>query len=258
MYVPATPLPPPAPTGPNAPAATKPADSGAAGNPTANSDSGEVLPAPNRKTPAKPASLQQDNAQELPAPIYGGLYAGPDFDDDINVLPKGRWNLQVLGGVYSDIGAAHYNWAQTNLRLGKICGTGDLDHLNGAFEFLFDLNGAATTQTDFGSWFIGGGLLLRYNFVQLGSFVVPYVQGGVGFQYNDAFRDPTQPFLGSHIELTGQAQVGLRFHFCKNWSLDVEGGWIHISDLGMSTRDEGINALGGSAGLTYYFPCGRH
>jgi len=166
--------------------------------------------------------------------------------------------LQALGGVYSDVGAAHYNWAQTNLRLGRIFGTGCLDELHGAFEFLFDFNGAATTQTDFGSWFIGAGLLLRYNFVHPGNCIVPYVQGGVGFQYNDAFRDPTQSFLGSHIELTGQAQVGLRFFICKNLSLDVEGGLIHISDLGMSTRDEGINAVGGSAGLTYYFPCGRH
>jgi Lipid A 3-O-deacylase (PagL) len=264
MYVPATAAPwtYPAPTAPNvAPSARAPADSGAAGNSKANSDTGELLPAPKRKIPAKPASLYQGDVEEFTGPMYGDPYAGPAVslpDDDINVLPKGRWNLQALGGVYSDIGAAHYNWAQTNLRLGKILGTGCLDHLHGAFEFLFDFNGAATTQSDFGSWFIGGGLLLRYNFVHPGSFLVPYVQGGVGFQYNDAFRDPTQPFLGSHIELTGQAQVGLRFHICKNLSLDVEGGLIHISDLGMSTRDEGINALGGSAGLTYYFPCGRH
>src|SRR5262245_36348595 len=89
VYVQATPV---------APASKTPADSGAADNPAANSDTS------NRKVPAKPASLQQDNVLELPpAPqINGGLYVGPDFEDDVNVLPKGRWTLQALGGVYSD------------------------------------------------------------------------------------------------------------------------------------------------------------
>src|SRR5262249_42715286 len=48
VYVQATPV---------APAAKAPSDSGAAGNPSANSDTGEVS---NRKIPAKAASLQQD------------------------------------------------------------------------------------------------------------------------------------------------------------------------------------------------------
>jgi len=224
----------------------------------------QTLPAPGTNAAPAVAGPAADGSDNHTVFIFenGAMPQAPAVampDDDMNVLPKGRCNVQALGGVYSDIGNAHYNWAQTTIRLGKICGTGCLDHLPGAFEALVEVNGAATTQADFGSWFIGGGFLLRYNFVQPGSFLVPYVQAGVGFQYNDAFRDPNQPYLGSRIELTGQAQVGLRFHLCKNLSLDVEGGLIHISDLGMSSRDDGINALGGSAGLTYYFPChGKH
>jgi hypothetical protein len=171
---------------------------------------------------------------------------------------KGTWSFQWLGGVYSDLGDANYNWAQTSLRLGRTWNGGEcFAHCLGGFESLIEFNGAAVTDADFGDWFTGGGLILRYNCVQPCTRLVPYVQAGVGFQYNDAYQDATQPYLGSRIELTAQAQVGLRIYLTKCLSLDVEGGVQHISNLNMSDRDNGINALGGMAGLTYYFPCGR-
>ena len=176
-------------------------------------------------------------------------------DDHANWLPKGQWDVQILGGLFSDIGDANYNWAQTSFRLGRVWNCECLSFLPGGFEGLIDVNGASTADSSFGNYFFGGGLIGRYNLVTLGSRVVPYMQTGIGFQYNDAYLDPVQQHLGSRIALTGQADVGFRLFLTKRLSLDLEGGYRFISGLSMSDRDEGINALGGMAGLTYFFPC---
>ena len=86
---------------------------------------------------------------------------------------------------------------------------------------------------------------------------MPYVQLGLGLQYNDAYQEPTQNALGQALEYTLQAQAGLRYFVTHNMSVDVEAGYEAISNLGQSP-DGGITALGASLGVTYYFPCGRH
>ena len=186
-----------------------------------------------------------------------GCVAPPVHFDDllINWLPKGVWNVQMLAGAYADIGDAHYNWAQSSLRLGRVWNCECFSHLPGAFEGLLDLNGGDVYDSDFGDYFTGAGLLCRYNFARPGSRVVPYIQAGVGFQYNDAFQDANQSYLGSRIELTAQSQLGLRVFLCKRVSLDLEGGFQHISDMNMSNRNDGINAIGGMGGLTLFSAC---
>lgn len=176
-------------------------------------------------------------------------------DECRNWLPKGRWNLQMLAGAYSDIGEANYNWAQSSLRLGRIWNCECFSHLPGAFEGLLDLNGGYAYDSEFGSFFTGMGLLARYNFVTPCSRIVPYIQAGVGFQYNDAYQDDNQTYLGSRMALTAQGQLGMRIFLAKCISLDLEGGFQHISDNGMSGRSDGINAIGGMGGLTLFFPC---
>ncbi len=176
-------------------------------------------------------------------------------DEHANWLPKGHWDVQMLGGAFSDIGDAHYSYAESVLRLGKVWDGHCIPCIPGAIETLLEINAARPYATDFGSYFAGGGLLLRYNFVDLGSRFVPYIQAGAGFQVNDAFHSAFQPYLGSRIELTAQAGLGLRFFLAKCLSLDIEGSVQHISNLNMNDRDEGINVLGGMAGVTYFLPC---
>lgn len=176
-------------------------------------------------------------------------------DPHANWLPKGHWDVQLLGGAFADIGDANYNYAEAAVRFGKVWDGHCIPCLPGAVETLVEVNVAKPFADDFGSYFTGGGLLLRYNFVDLGSRIVPYIQAGAGFQVNDAFHSAFQPYLGSRIELTAQAGLGLRFFVTKCLSLDIEGSVQHISNLNMNDRDEGINALGGMAGLTYFLPC---
>ena len=71
-----------------------------------------------------------------------------------------------------------------------------------------------------------------------------------------AYRDETQRALGQAGEFYLQATAGLHFLVAPHWSLDAEGGYVHISNAGTNERNGGINALGGSIGLTYFF--GKH
>ena len=91
------------------------------------------------------------------------------------------------------------------------------------------------------------------NFVQPGWRFIPYVQGGVGIVYTDAYKDETQQAIGQAIELTPQCSLGLRYLINKNWSLDGEAMFHHISNAGLAKRNRSINAVGGFVGVTYFF-----
>jgi lipid A 3-O-deacylase len=132
----------------------------------------------------------------------------------------------------------------------------DIDSLyRGNFEVLFDVTAACITS-GLGKGFIGPSILWRYNFVQPGASVVPYLQGGSGFVLTDAYKDRTQRAIGQAFEFYLRAEVGARFFLTDNWSFDIEGGYQHISNARMAERNYGVNALGAQIGFTYFFPSG--
>ncbi len=169
-------------------------------------------------------------------------------------LPKGCATLQFMGGAYfkSEVGPTvpEFDFAPASIRLGRLLNFPC--HLGGSFEPIVEITGAYVFN-GFGSYLVGTGGLLRYNFVPADSCMIPYTQIGGGFLYNDAYRDPTQRALGQAIEFYLQAQVGLRLFIRPHLSLDVEAGYLHISNGNMADRNLGVNAFGGSFGLTYYF-----
>jgi hypothetical protein len=57
------------------------------------------------------------------------------------------------------------------------------------------------------------------------------------------------------VLLTGQFGVGVRVFVTKCCSIDLEGGLQHLSNNNMDDRDEGISAVGGMLGLSYFLPC---
>jgi hypothetical protein len=100
---------------------------------------------------------------------------------------------------------------------------------------------------------VGPSLLLRYNFGAPGRKLVPYIQGGGGIVYNDAYRDQSQRAIGDAVEFLLQAGAGVHYRLCPNWSLDAEFDYFHISNADLATRNAGANAIGGMVGVTYYF-----
>jgi hypothetical protein len=186
-------------------------------------------------------------------------------DADEETFTKGALSVQVLGGAYFSpvhIGprvAPRFNFAPVDVRFGWMLCCPWLDHcfLRGNVEALLELTEAPVTA-GFGSIVAGPTALLRYNFVQPEWKVVPYIQGGAGIVYNDAWRDHSQRALGEQWEFYLQATAGVHCLLSPHWSVDLEGGFLHISNANMAARNGGVNALGGSLGVTYYFgKCGR-
>jgi len=147
-----------------------------------------------------------------------------------------------------------FNYSQTNIRLGWMLNTPDPGNgwLAGNWEALIELSANGIFEGS-GNIMIGPSALVRYNFVQPDWKVVPYLQAGLGFVYTDAYEDKGQRAIGQAIEFTPRAGAGVRILVSKDWSVDVEGLFHHVSNAGLADRNLGVNAVGGLVGATYHF-----
>jgi lipid A 3-O-deacylase len=178
----------------------------------------------------------------------------------IGLVAEPAW-IQILQGAYFSSslgpGIGAFDYLPMSVRhgwnLGNPYGPGGV--VPGNWEMVLDVTGAAVTSS-YGNWFAGSSAFLRYNLAGAGSPFVPYLQGGVGVIANDVYRDHGQRAIGQAVEFLVHAQVGLKWYIAPNLSLDVEGGFQHISNAGLASRNAGVNAFGGSLGFTYYFPWG--
>jgi len=178
---------------------------------------------------------------------------------EVSPYAKGRLSLQLVSGALFSLtnlpeDSPVFNYAQTNLRLGwMLSDPAPQDgFFRGNWEGLVEVSNSIIFK-GFGNYIGGITVLFRYNFVQPDWKVIPYVQGGAGIVYNDAYKDETQQAIGQAIEFTPQVSLGLHYLIADKWSLDAEGMLHHISNAGMSKRNRSINALGGFLGITYFF-----
>ena len=172
---------------------------------------------------------------------------------------KDRLSAQVVtGALFSPTtwtnDHATFRYAQTNLRFGwmasepresKYFGRGNV-------ELLFELTNSIIFE-GWGNYLRGFTFLARYNFLLPNPKWRPYIQIGAGVVVNDAYEDTSQDEIGQLVEFTPQGSVGLRYFIDREWTLDVEAMFHHISNAGLSERNRGINALGGFLGVTYFF-----
>lgn len=172
---------------------------------------------------------------------------------------QGRLSLQMVSGALSSLvkfpdGSPVFGYAMTNLRLGWMINSPSQSKSfwRGNWEVIAELTNSVIYK-GFGNYIGGLTALLRYNFVQPGWNFIPYVHGGVGIVYNDAYKDHTQKAIGQAIEFTPQCSLGFHYLLNKNWALDAEAMFHHISNAGMADRNRSINALGGFVGFTYFF-----
>jgi opacity protein-like surface antigen len=178
----------------------------------------------------------------------------PVFDP----FAKGATEIETLGGYFHspafDTHRIQLDYAVTDVRYGMILSPTLFDNtlLRGNVEFLADVFGADITKGP-GNYLAGASLLFRYNLVQPGSHLVPYIQLGGGGLHSDAAQDHTQRLIGSDFEFTLQADIGLRYLITDRWSLVAEGGFQHISNADTASRNVGVNALGGRLGLGWAY-----
>lgn len=178
--------------------------------------------------------------------------AKPQFVEDRITLGM------ASGALFSPIGVGPdhdtHNYQMTNVRLGWMLNTPNPDggFFAGNWEAIIELSGNYVFD-GFGSYMVGPTALVRYNFVQPGWKVVPYVQGGAGILLNDGYRDRNQQAIGQFVQFSPQASAGARILINDDWSVDVEGIFHHVSNANMASRNLGTNALGGMIGFTYFF-----
>jgi hypothetical protein len=194
-----------------------------------------------------------------PPAAYAGSACNFNLNCGDDIFSPDFRSYQVLVGAYasSSLGPTinSFDYIPITFRAGwMLTAPNDEDGwLRGNWECLAGLT-VADIFTKYGSYYVGPAAYLRRNFVLPGASLVPYAQLGVGFILTDAFEADWQRAIGQAFEFQFHAQIGFRYLISQNWSLDIEGGYQHTSNAGMSSRNAGVNALGGQVGFTYHFP----
>ncbi len=175
------------------------------------------------------------------------------------IFSQNRLSLQVMSGaLFSPVGLGpetrDFDYWQTNLRLGWMLNDPyqTSSFLRGNFEAIFEVTNSLIYE-GFGNYIGGITGLIRYNFLPPDSKLVAYIQGGAGVIYTDAYKNYSQRAIGQAIEFTPQGGLGFHYLINKNWSIDGEAMFHHISNAGLADRNLGTNAIGAFVGVTCYF-----
>ena len=169
----------------------------------------------------------------------------------------GRWEFEESTGAFFSLNDGTFrpqiNYAVQTVRLGAMLsnphGSGVLA---GNFELLVEALGGAIFQGP-GDALAGGDVIVRYNFVQPGARLVPYLEGGFGGIYSDISDSPSETLLGSKVNFLEQATLGVRSRINQKWSLILQATYYHMSNAGLTSRNSGLDSFGGTAGLRYLF-----
>ena len=181
-------------------------------------------------------------------------------DSPSGLFVKNRLSAQfVAGALFGPVSWVHdhatFNYAQTNLRFGWMATDPKESKYfgKGNFELLFELTNSIIFD-GWGNYLRGFTLLGRYNLLLSNPKWVPYFQIGAGIIVNDVYKDMSQNEIGQSVEFTPQASIGLRYFMSRQWTVDVEAMFHHVSNAGLSDgRNGGTNAVGGFVGVTYFF-----
>jgi hypothetical protein len=171
---------------------------------------------------------------------------------------KGNVELELLGGgesssLFPGARRPKITFLEGDVRVGLIVSdTIGCSFYRGDFEILLDGFAAGITDGP-GNWLVGGRVFGRYNFIQPGARVVPYLQVSAGALGNDIYRDHTQKIIGGGFEFTTGVSMGVRFLISRHFGVLLEGGYQHISNADIYPHNAGLNALGAQAGLFYFF-----
>jgi opacity protein-like surface antigen len=94
----------------------------------------------------------------------------------------------------------------------------------------------------------------RYNFVQPGWKIIPFVEGGVGFCFADS--DPSHGGLGQDFNFTFDTAAGARYNISDDFFVRLAVVYQHVSNAGLSeptNPNHPIDALGPKLSFGYSF-----
>jgi opacity protein-like surface antigen len=165
-----------------------------------------------------------------------------------------KYELSLTSGaMFSPIGADRgrhtVDYTLSGLQFGwMLSEPGHAGWYRGNWEFALEAMGG-TVFKGRGSYLVGGTVWGRYNFIQPGWHVVPYVQAGGGAEATDF----DQRLIGETFNFNLDVGAGARVIVARNWALQVECRYQHLSNAKLSKHDVGINAVGPMIGLSYFF-----
>lgn len=132
-------------------------------------------------------------------------------------------------------------------------------YFRGYTEFLFRGMGQVVSGAE-ESALVGGGFGPRYNFVQEGWPLVPYVEAVVGFYFADSSPriDATgkQFGLGQDFNFTFSVATGVRYDIDERWFTRLAIVYTHISNADLSEPDyenKAVDTLGPEVSLGFKF-----
>ena len=155
----------------------------------------------------------------------------------------GGFCTSELGGVSSHnmvLAQADYGWMIGDVFCRNQCCPGN-------WEIMQELFGGAQVRPRY-AYAVGLTTLLRYNFVT-GSRWVPFVCCGLGVSATDISR----PDLSSTFEFNIQSGAGVNYFLNEHTALIFQYRYIHISDAGMTTPNQGVNESTFSTGISWFF-----
>lgn len=190
-------------------------------------------------------------------------FAGHEIDSKdrvvvFNPFEKGNHEIQLgIGGYASFLNDGNrrpeLNTVDATARLGWMLNTPTGGSIfRGNVEFLVEAS-AGGVVTGPGDFIADLALLLRYNFVQPDAKFVPYFQIGAGFAYCNAYTDHSQGLIGEAFEFNLQSAIGARYLFSDRCAAFIEGGWRHVSNAGIASRNLGLNSFGGLVGVSLFY-----
>jgi len=178
------------------------------------------------------------------------------------VTSQKDWTIELGSGcLFSNVrvnGPASYTMVPINLTASLKLDDVSLDHflggwLRGYSEFYFN-GGYFDIVSGPENRYAGVMFGPRYNFVQPGWKIIPFVSGGVGLGFADS--KPQLGGLGEDFNFSFEASAGLRYNFCDDWFLRLAVEYKHISNAGLSeptNPNHPIDALGPQLSLGYSF-----
>ena len=178
----------------------------------------------------------------------------PVGDSVEELFSRGQMEAAVTSGVLfspflADIGRPTINYTITEIQIGyMLADVKSSGLIRGNFEVLGEGFGSAIFHGP-GSYIAGATIWGRYNFVQPGWRLVPYIQGGMGLTSTDvATRYVGQPF-NFNLNLS----IGTRYFVAAKWAVQLEFRYQHISNANTARHNLGINSAGPILGVSYLF-----
>jgi opacity protein-like surface antigen len=122
----------------------------------------------------------------------------------------------------------------------------------GWFSGSFELAGGAFGGAIFegpGGYVAGGTTWVRYNFALHNERLVPFFQAGAGLTSTDTASEIVGQYFNFNLDLG----AGFRCLIARNWSVNLEYRYQHISNANLSDHNVGINAHGPILGVSHFF-----